>query len=134
MTTKIIGTGHYVPERIITNDDLAMIMDTSDEWISERTGIHQSAPEPRICTPKRRCCPAAHRPRPKSVFQNQCCWCLLLPCFPPVDGNRIGYKPRPVSGPKSRGNRRGYTTNYNRAAAAASTKERQFAEPAGYIQ
>ena len=41
MTTKIIGTGHYVPERIITNDDLAMIMDTSDEWISERTGIHQ---------------------------------------------------------------------------------------------
>ncbi len=41
MTTKIIGTGRYVPERIVTNDDLAMIMDTSDEWISERTGIHQ---------------------------------------------------------------------------------------------
>ncbi|MGN0398176.1 MAG: beta-ketoacyl-ACP synthase III [Candidatus Fimimorpha sp.] len=41
MTTKIIGTGHYVPERIVTNDDLAMIMDTSDEWIVERTGIRQ---------------------------------------------------------------------------------------------
>lgn len=41
MTTKIIGTGHYVPECSVSNDDLAMIMDTSDEWISERTGIHR---------------------------------------------------------------------------------------------
>ena len=35
----IIGTGSYVPEHVITNDDLATIMDTSDEWISTRTGI-----------------------------------------------------------------------------------------------
>lgn len=41
MTTKIIGTGHYVPDCIVTNDDLAQIMDTSDEWIAERTGIRQ---------------------------------------------------------------------------------------------
>ena len=36
---KIIGTGSSLPNRIVTNDDLAKIMDTSDEWISSRTGI-----------------------------------------------------------------------------------------------
>ena len=37
--TKIAGIGHYVPERRVTNHDLAKVMDTSDEWIQERTGI-----------------------------------------------------------------------------------------------
>lgn len=37
--SKIKGVGYYVPENIITNDDLSKIMDTSDEWIQERTGI-----------------------------------------------------------------------------------------------
>jgi 3-oxoacyl-[acyl-carrier-protein] synthase III len=37
--TQISGTGHYVPERIVTNSDLEKMMDTSDEWIIERTGI-----------------------------------------------------------------------------------------------
>jgi len=37
--SKIKGTGHYVPERIVTNDELARLMNTSDEWIRERTGI-----------------------------------------------------------------------------------------------
>jgi len=41
MTTRIIGTGSYLPETVVTNDDLAKIMDTSDEWISSRTGIRQ---------------------------------------------------------------------------------------------
>ncbi len=36
---RIIGTGGAVPERIVTNDDLAAFLDTSDEWISTRTGI-----------------------------------------------------------------------------------------------
>ncbi|MFD3155420.1 beta-ketoacyl-ACP synthase III [Haloimpatiens sp. FM7330] len=36
---KIIGTGSYVPDLSIKNDDLSKIMDTSDEWISSRTGI-----------------------------------------------------------------------------------------------
>jgi 3-oxoacyl-[acyl-carrier-protein] synthase-3 len=35
----IAGIGHYVPERVVTNNDLAAIMETSDEWIQERTGI-----------------------------------------------------------------------------------------------
>lgn len=39
MTIRIMGTGSYLPENIVTNDDLAKIMDTSDEWISRRTGI-----------------------------------------------------------------------------------------------
>ncbi len=37
----IIGTGKYLPDNIMTNDDLSNIVDTSDEWISTRTGIRQ---------------------------------------------------------------------------------------------
>ena len=36
---KISQVAHYVPEQIVTNEDLAQVMDTSDEWISSRTGI-----------------------------------------------------------------------------------------------
>ncbi len=36
---KIIGTGHYLPEKTVSNDELSKIMETSDEWISKRTGI-----------------------------------------------------------------------------------------------
>ncbi len=39
--TKIAGIGHYVPERVVTNKDLEKLMDTSDEWIVTRTGIHE---------------------------------------------------------------------------------------------
>ena len=39
MTTRIIGTGSYVPEQIVTNGDLAKIVENSDEWIRSRTGI-----------------------------------------------------------------------------------------------
>ncbi len=41
MTSKIIGTGSYVPEQVVTNDDLAEIVETNDEWIRSRTGISQ---------------------------------------------------------------------------------------------
>lgn len=37
----VLGTGSYLPEKIMTNDDLAKIVDTSDEWIVQRTGIRQ---------------------------------------------------------------------------------------------
>ncbi|MBT5860734.1 MAG: 3-oxoacyl-ACP synthase, partial [Alphaproteobacteria bacterium] len=37
----LAGFGGYLPERVMTNDDLAKIVDTSDEWIVERTGIRQ---------------------------------------------------------------------------------------------
>ena len=39
MTTKIIGTGSYVPAQIVTNDDLSKIVETNDQWIRSRTGI-----------------------------------------------------------------------------------------------
>jgi 3-oxoacyl-[acyl-carrier-protein] synthase-3 len=39
--SRIVGTGSYLPERIVTNDDLAKRLDTSDAWIRERTGIRQ---------------------------------------------------------------------------------------------
>ena len=37
--SRIIGTGSYLPEKVLTNQDLEKIMDTTDEWIRERTGI-----------------------------------------------------------------------------------------------
>lgn len=39
--SRIIGTGSYLPEKILTNHDLEKMVDTSDEWIRERTGIEQ---------------------------------------------------------------------------------------------
>ena len=39
--TRIAGTGHFLPERIVTNHDLEQLMDTSDEWIRERSGIRR---------------------------------------------------------------------------------------------
>jgi len=39
--SKIIGLGHYVPDNIVTNDDLSKVMDTNDQWIQERTGIKE---------------------------------------------------------------------------------------------
>ncbi len=39
--SRIIGSGSYLPRNIVTNDDLAQRMDTSDEWIRSRTGIRQ---------------------------------------------------------------------------------------------
>lgn len=39
--SKITGLGYYVPENVVTNDDLSKLMDTNDEWIQERTGIQE---------------------------------------------------------------------------------------------
>ena len=38
---RIIGTGSYLPENVMTNSDLEKIVDTTDQWIRERTGIEQ---------------------------------------------------------------------------------------------
>src|SRR3984957_18362859 len=39
--SAILGVGHYVPSRVVTNADLAKLMTTSDEWIVQRTGIRE---------------------------------------------------------------------------------------------
>jgi 3-oxoacyl-[acyl-carrier-protein] synthase III len=56
---SITGLGSYVPERVLTNDELSTMMETSDEWIQERTGIR----ERRIAAPEQAlsdlCLPAA---------------------------------------------------------------------------
>jgi len=39
--SKIAGIGKYLPKRVVTNNDLLQYMDTSDEWIRERTGIEE---------------------------------------------------------------------------------------------
>ncbi len=46
MSFKVLGTGMYVPERVLTNDELETMVETSDEWIKKRVGIS----ERRICT------------------------------------------------------------------------------------
>jgi 3-oxoacyl-[acyl-carrier-protein] synthase-3 len=38
---RILGSGHYLPAKVVTNHDLEKVMETSDEWISTRTGIRQ---------------------------------------------------------------------------------------------
>ena len=40
-SSKITGVGMYVPEEVVTNDDLSKLMDTNDQWITERTGIKE---------------------------------------------------------------------------------------------
>ena len=39
--SRILGTGSYLPEKILTNKDIEDIVDTTDEWIFDRTGIRQ---------------------------------------------------------------------------------------------
>lgn len=41
MSIGILGTGHYLPTNVVTNHDLEKIVDTNDEWIRTRTGIHE---------------------------------------------------------------------------------------------
>ena len=41
MRSRIIGTGSYLPETVLTNIDLEKSMETSDDWIRERTGIER---------------------------------------------------------------------------------------------
>ncbi|MBD5389385.1 3-oxoacyl-ACP synthase, partial [bacterium] len=41
MGSRLIGYGSYLPERVMTNQDFEKIMDTSDEWIVQRTGMHE---------------------------------------------------------------------------------------------
>src|SRR5262249_5158003 len=38
---RILGIGRYIPERVVTNDDLSELMDTTDDWIQQRTGIRE---------------------------------------------------------------------------------------------
>lgn len=58
--SRIIGTGHFLPERVLTNKDLESLCDTTDEWIRQRTGIEQRhAAKPGegtsdLCTPAAR--------------------------------------------------------------------------------
>src|SRR5436309_12201364 len=40
-TTLFRSSGHYVPSRVVTNDDLAKLFPTSDEWIQQRSGIRE---------------------------------------------------------------------------------------------
>lgn len=40
MAIEVLGTGFYVPENVVTNDDISEMVDTSDEWIMQRVGVH----------------------------------------------------------------------------------------------
>lgn len=79
---KIRGTGRCVPEQVITNDDLAQRMDTSDEWITSRTGIrrrHHCSDE----SPIQLCVEAARTALAKSgVSPNQIGVCIVATLTP----------------------------------------------------
>ncbi len=63
---EIIGTGHYVPGRPVTNDDLSRVMDTNDEWVFKRSGIKQRHYAPEgvgVSDPRSRRASAPSRPR-----------------------------------------------------------------------
>ena len=45
---ELAGTGRYVPEKVLSNADLERMVDTSDDWIRERTGIRQRRPAPEV--------------------------------------------------------------------------------------
>ncbi len=48
MSARIVGVGHHLPERVMTNDEVAQRVDTSDEWITRRVGVrsrHVAAPD-----------------------------------------------------------------------------------------
>ena len=41
LRSKIAGIGKYLPPNVVTNDDLSKVMETTDEWVQERTGIRE---------------------------------------------------------------------------------------------
>ena len=55
--SRILGTGHYVPENVVTNEDLLQRLNTSDEWIQQRTGVK----ERRFCPPNTKPSELAHK-------------------------------------------------------------------------
>ena len=66
MTSKkidagILGTGFYVPERVLTNFDLEKMVDTSDQWIVERTGIRERRIAPEETPVSELACQAAEK-------------------------------------------------------------------------
>ena len=65
-SVRIDGWGMYVPERVLTNDDLATLVETNDEWIRSRSGIRERRG---AGPPGRRVRP----PRPRSP------WCVAEP-------------------------------------------------------
>ena len=40
MAIRVLGTGSYLPPKVVTNEDIAAALDTTDEWIFSHTGIH----------------------------------------------------------------------------------------------
>lgn len=58
----ILGTGHYAPEKILTNADLEKMVETSDEWIRTRTGIETRHIAARNQTTSDLCVEAAKMP------------------------------------------------------------------------
>jgi 3-oxoacyl-[acyl-carrier-protein] synthase-3 len=63
MYSRILGTGSYLPEQVRTNADLEKMVDTSDEWITVRTGIKERriAAENETTRYGPYCCRKSHR-------------------------------------------------------------------------
>lgn len=62
--SRIAGTGGYIPEKVLTNDELARMVDTSDSWIQERTGIRKR----HIAGENESCCDLAERASRQAIL------------------------------------------------------------------
>ena len=67
MKSQILGTGSYVPDRVLTNADLEKMVETSDSWIVERTGIR----ERRMVAPEEACSDLAARAAERALAQSE---------------------------------------------------------------
>ena len=84
---RICGTGSSVPERKISNDDMATIVETNDEWIRTRTGIsnrHFADKETNLSLGME----AAEKAHPTPTFSDECTaasvWMTAVPCSIPL--------------------------------------------------
>jgi len=96
---KILAFGGYQPDQVVTNDDLAMRVDTSDEWIRSRVGIESrrvAGPEESVTdmatVAGARPWPPAGSPRPTStlVVVATCSTILPMPSVAAIAASRLG--------------------------------------------
>ena len=78
MGIRIIGTGMYVPNRILTNAELEKMVETSDEWITTRTGIKERRIADHECVTSDLACEAANN-RLSAVATASVCFFIISP-------------------------------------------------------
>src|SRR5262249_13351308 len=82
-TVSIIGTGSYVPEKVLTNEDLSRMVDTSDEWITTRTGTKNRPIAKKDKTKSKVAAKGARKEMERAKFPRKKIDLILLATAPP---------------------------------------------------